>query len=208
MNQQHLTTMTAAEATLARHAALAKRDAAFGKALYDRGLERSRAWGNYTLKQRARNPAIGQKYEQSCERIEAKYRTTRAFAQEEYLATLASIDARISGDSDAGLYDSGDTTPTPAPAPRVVDSAARAKRIAELKTHEKEILANPNSTMEDLDRLIDAQIKEELRGFKEDLGQNYDCLPRHTEAELEEAYALQRKDSDPASIFSYTPPTH
>ena len=65
--------------------ALASRDAAFAKALDDLTRERSNALSLHTMKERARNPAIGDGYIVACERAKAKYHAARALAQECYL---------------------------------------------------------------------------------------------------------------------------
>ena len=68
-------------------AALAKRDAAFAKALQDLTRERNTAWEAHATKERARNPALGVLYERVCNLTEEKYHTARALAQKEYLAS-------------------------------------------------------------------------------------------------------------------------
>lgn len=169
--------------------AKAVRDAAFKKALEDYTRTVSQAQNRYTLKERARNPALGARIKAEIQRAGEDYHAARAQAQAEYLAATTSTTAPAThaathptADCDAGLYDGEDPPPTrPAPI-----------RRADL-------------TMEQLNRLIDREIKEELKGFKEDLGQGYLFLPSHTADELDAACALQRKDSDPASVFKYKP---
>lgn len=98
--------MNPPDAAMTAAIALANRNAAFDKALFDLGVDPSRAWGNYTLKQRVRSPAIGEKYERDYELAKAKYHSARALAQEKYLVALAALASPTPpGDSDAGLYD-------------------------------------------------------------------------------------------------------
>jgi len=65
--------------------ALAKRNAAFEKATQDMIRERNKAWAAYTVKERARNPTLGELYERVCSRTVEDYRAAKALAQKEYL---------------------------------------------------------------------------------------------------------------------------
>ena len=80
-------------------AALAKRDAAFAKALQDLTRDRNSVLTAYPLKERARNPAIGNLHEKVCKQAEEDYRAARSIAQAEYLKAIAPAE----GEWEAGL---------------------------------------------------------------------------------------------------------
>lgn len=84
-------------------AALAKRDAAFAQALQDLTRGRNIALDTYPLKERARDPAVGDYFAAACERAKEKYRAARALAQKEYLAATASPAPAEEGEWEAGL---------------------------------------------------------------------------------------------------------
>jgi hypothetical protein len=70
----------------------ATRNAAFAKALHTLMADQDRAMGNHSLKRRARNPAIGEKYRRDYDQAKANYRAAKRRAQEEYLAAFAALD--------------------------------------------------------------------------------------------------------------------
>lgn len=171
--------------------AKAKRTAALAKALQDYTLALSLARGSYDAKELARNPAPGVQYKRAQDRATEDYHKARSLAQGEYLAATTPTPAiALAADYDVGLYDDAE-----APPPK--EAAPPKRPMVDLS----------RMSEADLDRFIAAQINGELAGFDDNLGQNYIAIPKHTDAELDAAYARQRKGSDPASGFKYRPLT-